>query len=83
MAKTKLPSPSEVGSDIDPDVLEAGRLRLRDALRRSGGKFFTYSAELFPFGAEGTLLEELSSAGWNYKLIEDFRDGDYYKIFPK
>lgn len=83
MAKSKLPSPSEAASDVDEDILESGRSRLRSALKRSGGKAFTYAASLFPHGTADTLLAELHEAGWNHKLVPDSRDGDYYDITPK
>jgi hypothetical protein len=82
MINSKLPSPSEVESGVDADMLEAGRARLRAALKRHGANFFTYDAKHFPLGAIGTLLAELSSAGWKYQLVRDSRDGDYYEISP-
>lgn len=78
----KLPSPREVAG-VDADLLVAGRLRLRAALKRSRGKPFTYAADLFPSGTAKTLLRELSEAGWRHRFVADSRDGDYYEISPK
>ncbi len=84
MKRSELPSPAEAReSSVDEDILAGGRARLRQAMRRSQGKGFTYAASLFPEGTADTLIGEIRNAGWTCKLVSDSKDGDYYKISPK